>query len=93
MQKERTLSLQLRLNNCLQTILDLEPDLERLELGHVLLKEYTELRAFADSVKSIALREDDVLRIEQATECFLEELKLPLSFTAETAGFTQRLMQ
>lgn len=93
MRKEQNLSLQLRLKNCLQTILDLESDLERLELGHVLLKEYTMLRSFADRVKTIPLREDDVARIERATECFLEELKLPLSFATETIASKQRLMQ
>ena len=76
--------MQLRLKNCLQTILELEPDLERLELGHVLLKEYELLKSFIEKVGKVALQEDDVERIEKATAAFLDELRVPLSFTTET---------
>ena len=71
-------NLQMRLKNCLQTILDLEPDIERLELGHVLLKEYGQLKSFLRKMDLVSLQENDVLRIEKATMSFLEELKMPL---------------
>lgn len=77
-------NLQRRLRNCLQTILELEPDLKRLDLGHVLLKEYELLKGFIDKVGDVPLHEDDVLRIERATALFLEELKVPLAFLTET---------
>ena len=77
-------NLQRRLRNCLQTILELEPDIKKLDLGHVLLKEYELLRGFIEKVNDVPLREDDVLRIEKATALFLDELKTPLSFLTET---------
>ncbi|THB63105.1 MAG: hypothetical protein D6E12_17720 [Desulfovibrio sp.] len=85
-------NLQLRLKNCLQTILELEPDLERLELGHVLLKEYEQLKTFIEKVGTVRLEEDDVQRIEKATATFLDELKAPLSLVSE-AKARKRLMQ
>ncbi len=75
--------LQLRLSNCLQTILELEPDLERLELGHALIKEYAQLKSFVDKVNQLRLDEEDVRRIEMATASFLEEIKVPLSLVQE----------
>lgn len=67
-----------RITNCLQTILDLEPDLKRLELGHVLLKEFGILKAFLLKIDKFDLDETDVQRIENATASFLEELRTPL---------------
>ncbi len=80
MRDDDMINLQFRLKNCLQTILELEPDIERLELGHVLLKEYSVLRSFIEKLDQVVLEEEDVCRIERATANFLEELKLPLSF-------------
>lgn len=71
--------LQLRLKNCLQTILDLEPDLERMELGEMLMREFHLLKAFMERVADVRLHEADVDRIEQATACFLDELREPLT--------------
>ncbi|AGW14264.1 hypothetical protein [Megalodesulfovibrio gigas] len=79
MDDEARNSLQMRLTNCLQTILDLEPELERLELSEMLLQEYNVLKSFMDNVDSVDLEEQDVRRIEEATEGFLAELKTPLS--------------
>lgn len=86
MTEENTLNLQLRLKNCLQTILELEPDLEQLELGHVLLKEYSLLKTFIGQLEQITLFEEDVRRIEEATVNFLEELRVPLSSVKEQLG-------
>ncbi len=71
--------LQSRLRNCLQTILELEPDLEGLELGHDLMKEFDMLKSFMEKLDDVELQEDDVRRIETATANFLEELKGPLA--------------
>jgi len=92
MHKQLTVNLRLRLKNCLQTILDLESDLARLEMGRVLLKDYSLLRAFADNTRAIALQEDEVARIEQATGSLLDELKLPLSLVY-TSESQHRVMQ
>ncbi len=86
MLSETSMHLHMRLKNCLQTILELEPALERLELGHVLLKDYATLRSFIEKLEQVALQEDDVQRIEHATSNFLEELKLPLALVQEHAA-------
>lgn len=71
-------NLMYRITNCLQTILDLEPELKRLELGHMLLKEFGILKAFLLKVDKFDLEEADVQRIENATASFLDELRAPL---------------
>lgn len=71
--------LRMRLTNCLQTILDLEPELDKLELSEMLRQEYTVLRSFMDTVDQVELHERDVRRIEEATESFLQELRGPLA--------------
>ncbi|GAB7080712.1 hypothetical protein [Megalodesulfovibrio paquesii] len=87
MEEEQRKSLQMRLTNCLQTILDLEPELERLELSEMLLQEYNVLKSFMNNVNSVELDEQDVQRIEEATASFLSELKAPLSLLRkETLG-------
>ncbi|CAM2061461.1 conserved hypothetical protein [Desulfovibrionales bacterium] len=73
------IQLQVRLKNCLQTIVDLEPDLRRIELGQMLLMEYKVLKAFLERLNDASLVEDDVSRIERATESFLNELRMPLA--------------
>ena len=71
-------ALQYRLMSCLETILDMERDLERIEVGHILLGEFTRIRLFLSMIDRIALEEEDVCRIEAATSNFLEELRAPL---------------
>ena len=84
--------LHFRLSNCLQTILELEGDLERLQLGHVLLSEFSQLREFMDRIEMVEIDEDDVRRIEAATANFLEELQGPLGLPLEGEG-SHRLVQ
>lgn len=83
---DHTLSeLHLRLKNCLDTILELEPDLEKLELGRALAEEYSLLKNFVEKLSEVLLEEDDVSRIECATENFLKELKSPLAKATDPA--------
>jgi hypothetical protein len=77
-----------RIMNCLQTILELEPLLRTIDSGHLLLSEFKVLRAFMDDMDSVALDEEDVSRIEMATERFLQELKTPVSLTRKDATRT-----
>jgi thiamine kinase-like enzyme len=83
MMMKNTESLQIRIVNCLQTILELEQELKNLELGHVLIREFDVLKSFLQKIESVQIEEDDVLRIEKATENFLDELKVPLSLLHE----------
>jgi len=70
-----------RIVNCLQTILEFEPMLRAMELGKFLLPEFSALKEFLDGLDGVSLDEDDVSRIETATERFLHELvpSVPLS--------------
>jgi hypothetical protein len=68
-----------RITNCLQTILDLESQLEQLENGHSLLDEFAVLKSFLEKIDEVELSESDVERIETATSNFLRELQEPLS--------------
>lgn len=78
----KTSVLQTRLMNCLETIIELEQDLERLELGHVLLDEFSQLKDFMKRIDEVDVDEDDVRRIERATSRFLEELQAPLGLAS-----------
>ncbi|MDD3310808.1 hypothetical protein [Pseudodesulfovibrio sp.] len=69
----------IRITNCLQTILDLEPQLEKLEHGHSLLDEFVVLKSFLEKIDRVDLNETDVERIEKATANFLKELQAPLA--------------
>lgn len=68
-----------RITNCLQTILDLEPQLESLEHGNSLLDEFVVLKSFLEKIDKVDLSESDVERIETATANFLKELQGPLA--------------
>lgn len=86
MEKFRSDALAARIINCLQTILELEPLLCRMDTGHVLLSEFKVLKAFLNGMDGVELDEDDVARIETATERFLLELKTPASLTHHGAA-------
>ena len=69
----------IRITNCLQTILELEPELTRLDLDHSLLDEFVYLKQFLEKIDRVELSDDDVVRIETATANFLAELRTPFS--------------
>jgi hypothetical protein len=83
MTQEKPSGLNARMMNCLQTILDLESALCRLELGYVLLSEFKVLKDFLREMDGVTLDEADVKRIELATAHFLEEIRAPLSMIKE----------
>ena len=68
-----------RLKNCLLTILELEPELERLQLPDAFRKELSLLRQHLEKIEHIEFYEEDLQRLEVATAKFLEELRLPFS--------------
>ncbi|GFK94587.1 hypothetical protein NNJEOMEG_02434 [Fundidesulfovibrio magnetotacticus] len=77
--------LSARIINCLQTILELEPMLRSIDSGQLLLSEFKTLKAFLKEMDAIALDEDDVERIETATERFLQELRIPVARSRDDA--------
>ncbi|MDR2055994.1 MAG: hypothetical protein LBQ10_09045 [Desulfovibrio sp.] len=67
--------LQLRLKNCIQTILDLEPDFDGQVWRRHFNNEISALKTYLRQVDNMVLAEDDVQRLEAATASFLAELK------------------
>jgi len=80
-----------RISNCLETILDLEPELEKVEFGKSLLEEFGVLKDFLQRIDTVALNEDDVERVENATANFLDELRGPLAKTRSGRSGSPRL--
>lgn len=80
-----------RITNCLQTILELESQLEKLEHGHSLLDEFAVLKSFLEKIDEVELSESDVERIEKATSNFLRELERPLARKKSRKKTGQRL--
>ena len=70
--------LQVRLRNCLQTILEMEPDISSLSVRAKFNTELEIIKEYLDRVEDLDLAEEDVLRLERATANFLDELRLPL---------------
>ncbi len=73
--------LQLRLRNCLQTIIELEPRMERLPVYVHFQDDIQVLKNCLTEIDHMQLNEDEVLRLEKATTTFLQELWLPLQRT------------
>ncbi len=78
------LHLHLRLKNCLQTILDIESDIELYPLYGVFKSEMDTLKKYLSDIEDMDLSEEDVSRLEDATTMFLNELYLPLSNKASS---------
>ena len=87
----RNRELYIRLQSCLQTILDMEEYLERCNLLDSLRKELGMLRGFMDSIPEMELAEQDVERIEAATANFLGNLSLPLQTQPGNPGICKRV--
>ncbi len=87
----RDVSYLVRITNCLQTILELEPQLEKLEHGNSLLDEFVVLKSFLQKIDKVDLNESDVERIEAATSNFLKELQGPLNRTQSDGKKGRRL--
>ena len=68
-------TLQIRLKNCIQTILDLEPDMRAGIWGRHFDEELSTLKDYLQRVDRMNLAED-VQRLENATASFLAELRL-----------------
>ena len=68
-------TLQLRLRDCIQTILEREPPMHDNGLEQVFARELDALRAFLEQVDGMTLVEADVCRLETATAVFLSELR------------------
>ncbi|MDR2743983.1 MAG: hypothetical protein LBB66_02120 [Desulfovibrio sp.] len=81
--------LQFRLKNCIQTILELEPDFDGRLRGRHFNNEISVLKTYLQQVDRMVLAEDDVQRLETATANFLAELK----FFSQDRPQQNRLLQ
>lgn len=79
MQVENSI-LHARLRNCLVTIVELEPVLTRMTIHSEILSEFNHLRSIIEKLSQLELSNQEVDRIESATNLFLKELQIPLSF-------------
>ncbi len=82
-----------RLRNCLLTILELEGVLENTHLGPALRQEFSVLKGVIQRLENVCIEENDVCRIEAATDRFLAELKEPLEGLPATDAVASRLLQ
>lgn len=80
--------LRTRLRICLQTILEMEPQLASIELKDYLADEFSVLKEFIGKLDNVPLSEDDVKRVEEATMDFLAELEDPLRMRGENTDVT-----
>ena len=85
-------SLDSRLRNCLDTILELEGPLLHTQMGGLLMREFQSLKEVMENLSSVEVCEADVERIEAATDRFLGELKDVLAEVAEGANH-KRVLQ
>lgn len=70
-----TQTLRLRLQNCLQTILDIRDSLDSIPFGFSFVPELGSLEQLLAKLDEVPLSEAEVRRIELATDHFLYELK------------------
>ncbi|MDR2695798.1 MAG: hypothetical protein LBC79_05405 [Deltaproteobacteria bacterium] len=82
-----------RLKNCLLTILELEPDLERLQLPDAFRSELALLKQHLEKIERIEFYEEDLQRLETATAKFLDELRLPFSHMHPASAARRGVLQ
>ena len=81
--------LQIRLKNCIQTILELEPGMRASGAGRSFDEDFPSLKTFLSRIDSMDLAEEDVRRLEGATDTLLTELGLSRRWNAHD----RRLLQ
>ncbi len=69
--------LNIRLKNCLQTIIELEPDFQELRMCGEFEIELGTIKAYLNKIEDLDLAEEDVIRLEHATANLLDELRRP----------------
>jgi len=66
--------LQIRLKNCLQTILDLQPCMRKIYRASF-AEDFTRLKSYLLRVDNMDLKEEDVKQLENMTMEFLKEIR------------------
>lgn len=83
----------LRLQNCLQTILDLRDELDATPFGISFLPEIGSLENFLSRLDHVQIDESEILLIEQATDRFLSELRVLMGYSREEEPANGGLLQ
>lgn len=81
-------NLQIRLKNCIQTILDLEPAISATN-GIFFEEDFVSLKHYLGHVDKMDLAEDDVLQLEKATSEFLADVECHFSKTVASGHILQ----
>lgn len=66
--------LKIRLRNCLQTILELQPAMRKLYRANF-AEDLCSLQKYIDLIDGMNLEEEDVERLEALTETFIREVE------------------
>lgn len=67
-------SLQIRLKNCIETILDLRPCMRKLYQTSF-AEDFSRLETFAEKIDAMSLKEDEVERLEEMTAAFIRQAR------------------
>lgn len=80
-------SLQIRLKNCINTIVDLQADMRKFYRASF-AEDFWRLKSYAAQVGNMSLNEEDVSRLELLTSDFVREIGFTLKQGAVTARQT-----
>lgn len=75
-------NLQLRIKNCIQTILELEPAISAMN-GICFEKEFHSLKQYLGHIDKMDLAEEEVMKVERATSEFLADVECIHSYNRE----------
>ncbi len=81
--------LRIRLKNCIQTILEFEPDMRAHNGLCSFENEFSSLKTYLRRIDQMELAEEDVLELENVTSDFLAELE----FARPRFAQRQRILQ
>lgn len=81
--------LQIRLKNCIQTILELEPGMRATGASRNFEEDFASLKTFLSRIDSMNLAEEDVLRLEGVTDTLLAEFRLSPHWNAQNPRLLQ----
>lgn len=90
---QKEIALDIRLRNCLQTILELEEVLITSDFGTTLGEEFTVLKDVAGRLEYSFVEEKDVQKIENATERFLKEIQQNLAMNQMSLSSGSHVLQ
>lgn len=87
--REKDMSIfQLRLKNCIQAIIELEPGI-RAAGGNYFDKDFSSLKSYLELIDKMDLAEDEVEKLEKMTTNFIAEIGMAPRWRHTRAGILQ----